>query len=393
MNRLGALALVVGLALVTSSCSWVLDLGFTVEADAGNARDTGPVGGDAGDGEGDACVATLRPVDVLVVVDDSNSMLEEQQALTVAFPELVRQLVTGDLEPDGERDFPPAQDLHVGVVTTDMGSGGNEIPGCADPDFGDDGRLRSEPSPSGPSVCEESYPTFLEFEAGGALSRFRESFTCVAMAGVDGCGFEQPLEAALKALTPSTVETRFHAGTAGHGDGANAGFLRDESVLVVLLVTDEDDCSAVDPDLFDLLDPDGPYAGTHPNLRCPEHPEALHPISRYADGLRALRPDAPERLVFGAITGIPPSGEGGDYEGLLTRDDMQLSIQEGDTLAPACSSANGEAPPARRVVQTAMELDLLGSPTAVRSICREDYTGAMSDLVSLVAPELEPRCR
>ena len=59
-----------------------------------------------------------------------------------------------------------------------------------------------------------------------------------------GCGYEQPLEAALKALWPATdTSVEFLYGE-GHGAGTNAGFLRDDSLLIVVVITDEDDCSA-----------------------------------------------------------------------------------------------------------------------------------------------------
>ncbi|HEV3485648.1 MAG TPA: hypothetical protein VG106_09590, partial [Vicinamibacterales bacterium] len=54
-------------------------------------------------------------------------------------------------------------------------------------------------------------------------------------AGTGGCGFEQQLEAVLKALSPASptawtaagyVAPTFFAGSTGHALGANAGFVR-----------------------------------------------------------------------------------------------------------------------------------------------------------------------
>jgi hypothetical protein len=61
-------------------------------------------------------------------------------------------------------------------------------------------------------------------------------FSCVTAHGVWGCGFPQPLEAMHQAL---------------NNNPENAGFLRENAYLGVLLITDSDDCSAVDPGLFD----------------------------------------------------------------------------------------------------------------------------------------------
>ena len=50
-------------------------------------------------------------------------------------------------------------------------------------------------------------------------------------------GFEQQLEATLKAVTPSTAATRFFGDTTGHADGANAGFRREGAVLAIVFHT------------------------------------------------------------------------------------------------------------------------------------------------------------
>jgi hypothetical protein len=67
-------------------------------------------------------------VDLLFVVDDSQSMQEEQTNLGAQLPELVHVLTSGEL--DAEHTFNPV-DLHVGVVSTDMGG------------FADDARCRN----------------------------------------------------------------------------------------------------------------------------------------------------------------------------------------------------------------------------------------------------------
>jgi hypothetical protein len=69
----------------------------------------------------------------------------------------------------------PVRSLHLGVVSTDLGTPGSSVPGCANSDIGDDGRLnpirygeaigRHEPWTSAP-------PTFgreVEFTAAATL--------------------------------------------------------------------------------------------------------------------------------------------------------------------------------------------------------------------------------
>src|SRR5688500_8376258 len=54
-----------------------------------------------------------RDLDILFVIDDSSSMAQKQDSLGAAFPALVKRLSTtiGGLP-----------NLHVGVITTDMGT-------------------------------------------------------------------------------------------------------------------------------------------------------------------------------------------------------------------------------------------------------------------------------
>ena len=104
--------------------------------------------------------------------------------------------------------------------------------------------------------------------------------------------------------------------TRGHGGtGLNQGFLRDSSLLAVVVVTDEDDCSSRDLDLYDIS-PQAPgfpqypiplnsMGAPSPNLQCPEYRGAQYDVDkRYVAGLLALRPDASDLLVFAVIAGV-----------------------------------------------------------------------------------------
>ena len=71
-------------------------------------------------------------------------MAEEQANLAASLPTLVQQLVEPpDADGDMEPDWLAVTDLRIGVVTPDMGTGGNVVPTCANPDFGEDGVLRT----------------------------------------------------------------------------------------------------------------------------------------------------------------------------------------------------------------------------------------------------------
>jgi len=360
-----------------------VDGGMDAGGDGGMDAGTDDGGTDAGR---DACVEQEPVVDLLVMVDNSGSMFEEQQSLAEAMPELVRALATGDVEPDGTVDFEPVSSLHVGVVSGDMGTGGFALPTCDPYMHGDDGILRHDPSPA-VTGCDASYPEFLEYMPGDGLSGFRMDFSCVAQLGTGGCGFEQQLEAVLKALTPASSDLRFFDDTTGHGEDANAGFLRDDSILVTLLVTDEDDCSASDPDLFN------PSSTTYTedlNLRCWFNPDALQPISRYVDGLQALREDE-GHVVFGAVVGIPTDLDDASYDDILADSRMDFVVNtDGTNIEPSCNVAGrGLAFPPRRIVETAKELDLLGSRVALGSICQETYDSVLAELLGEIQAVIE----
>jgi len=343
---------------------------------------------------GACCTPTATKLDLLLMVDNSNSMSEEQESLAAQLPRLVTVLTTGDLDSDGTADFTPVEDLHLGVVTADMGVGGFTVPTCSPGDFGEDGILRTEGNTS-ISGCSSTYPKFLQYTTGDDASAFAMDGACVATVGTGGCGFEQQLEAVLKATTPSTSSIRFHDGTTGHADGANSGFLRSDAVLGAILLTDENDCSAADPELFN---PSSSVYTADLNLRCFSYPGALQPVSRYVDGLQAAV-DHPDQLIFAAITGVPvdlvsdPSTL--DYDAILTDSRMEERIDPSNPtrLVPSCDVAGrGLAFPPRRIVQAARDLEVAGSSTVVQSICQEDFAPALDAIIARLVPELGTTC-
>ncbi|MBW2260772.1 MAG: hypothetical protein JRG91_02280, partial [Deltaproteobacteria bacterium] len=219
--------------------------------------------------------APVTKVDVLLVIDNSMSMAEEQAELAEKFPTLVRSLLDPPLDPvTGLREHVAVHDIHIGVVSTDMGTGGYSVETCSDPIDGDNGELQHFPNPSLPG-CDPSYPTFVsnggEHDAG-TLDWLSTAFGCIATLGIDGCGFEQQLKASAKALID-------------HREGANAGFLRRDSILVVLFVTDEEDCSVKrgNESLFDTLDSSLGHLGE----RCFHHPYMIEPVETYVDAFRS----------------------------------------------------------------------------------------------------------
>src|SRR5690606_33319716 len=219
---------------------------------------------------------------------------------------------------------------------------------------GDRGVINLEPVQTtiGAITCPTSFPSFLFFDVDANNQtevEFAEKVSCATVLGTSGCGFEMQLEAMLKAVTPSTSTAVEFA--AVHGTGVadlaypegNAGFFREEAILAIIMITDEDDCSTANPLLFDpqaaeFEDPNAPILNGVPNpgpyrnnTRCTAFADALYPVDRYVDGLLAAKPAG--KLVFAAITGVPgdavteATGADGrqDLDMILARPEMQVT--------------------------------------------------------------------
>lgn len=241
-------------------------------------------------------------VDILFVIDDSGSMHHEQAVLAEQIVHMTKELI----HPTPRDDMIPLpiEDLHIGIVSTNMGTGAFDYSSCSTAPVGGYGALQNTGRNEG---CEISY-TATDCNGGACpwLSHsvdnpddgsvagnlpIWDDFECVATLGTEGCGLEQQMEAALVALGPQS-DVGMH----------NEGFLRDDSLLAIVFVTDEDDCSAADLELFN---PSRTEQMGQINTRCAFHPEMLHPVSRYVDGFRALRPGREENVVVAAIVGVP----------------------------------------------------------------------------------------
>ncbi|MEO0321718.1 MAG: hypothetical protein AAF447_02085 [Myxococcota bacterium] len=343
-------------------------------------------------------------LDLLFMVDNSNCTTRDQQRFQDAVPGLLGALLRGEV-PASEatdsrgRSFPALRSLRIGVISSDMGIGGFTVPTCTDP-LGDDGRLLAFPNPLDPR-CPADPPLFLELTREPGLSddawaaqveQLTVDASCLTQLGTNGCGFEQPLEAILKALTPAASALRFQDGTPGRGDenrveGADpARFLRPGSLLAIIALTDEDDCSVADPELFDPASER--YAGDL-NLRCFHYPEAVHPVERYVEGLLALRP--PERLVYATLAGVPERLNGVDARTILNDPAMQEAIDpaNGGRLVPSCTLPETLSFPPRRMVSLASGLEERGARVAVGSLCQRDFGPAMAPVLHAMADALE----
>jgi len=353
--------------------------------------------------------ACLRELDVLLVIDDSVSKTVIHDRLSVALPRFLQGLASGDYDHDGAPDLQAFSDVHVAVTTSNMGAYAEGVPQCSV--ARNDGLLLST-SLSG--ECKGGvYPYQIYVPNDESKpDELIQHVQCLASVGVQRCPYEQPLEAMYKALAPSRV-TSFHGGSAGHGDRESKGFLRENAVLAVIHVSDDDDCSVTDSgaELF-TTDPsdarlkspasERPYGV---NLRCAllaDDPQMLHPVARFVDGLTALKPGHPERIVFGVLAGLPAAVDGQSARQVLALPEMTPTpdvsaaaaagapdalAEDQTTLKSACADARGEvtAAPAPRLVGTAAEF---GENGVVRSVCADDFAPALEAIARRVGAAL-----
>jgi hypothetical protein len=337
-------------------------------------------------------------VDIIVVVDNSGSMAQEQRMISTAFPNLIQDILDPPIDPvTGQRVHAPVRDMHIGVVSTDMGVGGYDVRTCQDNAMvGDDGILQFM---GHGSDCAAYYNTYLEYNLltgqdpnADQVDRLAADFGCIAVLGTDGCGFEQQLEAAHKALYEQSVPGM-----------PNSGFLRSDTILTILFVTDEEDCSATDTTMFDLT---GIAYDT--NLRCYYNPDKLHMVERYIDDFKALRGgvpggETPADLVVGFIVGVPPGepaceGSGDEIGGCLDVPAMQERINSTGnfleyvcTFPPGCTpqiNCSSESFPGRRFVQVAQGL---GSNAVVQSICTDSFVPAVEALTEKLRERIDSK--
>jgi hypothetical protein len=337
-------------------------------------------------------------------------MQEEQASLAMEFPRLLRKLATGDHNEDGVPEYDPVHDLHLGVVSSNRGSNGAFIPNCEG--AGDSGKLLHAP-PATLTDCNRTFPTFLTYEAGDDADQVAADFACLTQLGTAGCGFEQQLESALQALWPSADPTVSFVAVAnedvlGRGDRDNAGFLRNDpeggpATLAIVVVTDEDDCSAFDARLWTpphQVPPGDPLASQPAlNLRCFNNPNSLYDLDRYYVGFRALHGWTGARVLFAAIVGVPvnlvdqaaladvdwndTTQREDHYDELLNDPRMQeVPLENGlspeaQTLTPSCETEHGKAYPPRRIVSLARKF---GPNSLVQSICG-DSLGPPIDII------------
>ncbi|EPX56840.1 putative lipoprotein [Cystobacter fuscus DSM 2262] len=209
--------------------------------------------------QANAPILSAQKTDLLFVIDNSASMAEEQAAIATELPAFLEEL---------RRDNGLEQDFRVGVITTSVYLNA-DINGHVQFSLYNDqaGRLQPVPDAQGRPTAER----YLEGTDPELLEKFRR----LVKQGTQGSGQETPFEAVRLALTPPLS-------TAVVGAGGNGGFLRDGARLVVVVVSDEEDCSSTQRP--------APVALTTDTSRdlCSEQADQLTPVREYYQLFRGL---------------------------------------------------------------------------------------------------------
>ncbi len=373
---------------------------------------------------------TVTKLDLLLEVDNSNSMRVNQQHIMEQLGALITTLTSppctssanpsphqcDPANPDDRFTHPAVSDLHVAVIDSDLGTGGVRSQACIEAALGDDGAMNpirnglamahhqpgtSAPPGFRPASCPAdtaAFPSFLAYDSHATdASAFADAFRCNAGLYVGGCGLEQQLESVYRALVVHDPHVR-----TGNTD-VNAGFLREDALLAIVLLTDEDDGSVRDcrfangmpcDDATSVFDTNSTAwgGGSDLNMRMYDYQpgsvqDPTWTLDRYIDprdathGWLALKPGHPERIVFAAITGVPlgTSATGGDtdWDALLGRPGP---VDPNDFASRNTSTAIDTSTPEGPVSMRQANVDTTCPSTAVwrRTVpaCRREGTTA-----------------
>jgi hypothetical protein len=368
--------------------------------------------------------ASDRNVDILFMIDNSSEMTSMQQKLALQMPTFVRAL-------EGLSDGLP--NVHIAVISSDLGAPGDSTTSIMCTAAGDKGLFQvgagCTNSPLAPGA------KFISNVDGVAnyTGNLEDVLSCATVLGDRGCGFEHQLGSIARALgadgSPMPAE--------------NAGFLRPDAELAIIVLSNEDDCSAPSPTPLYSLNGEpqnltnslGPIA----NYRCnefghlcidpagdpqrliqpPETPPGdaqgtpsaptlnltscesldtdglLTPVSALVSGIKALKNDPDQQIVVGAILAppapytvawVPGAGAQNPRPGELWPQ-MEHSCGGLGGVNPLgqVSTDGSWGDPAVRIAQWVKGF---GGNGVVTSVCDANYASAFSAIAAQIAAHL-----
>jgi hypothetical protein len=215
-------------------------IGVSASSDDGGTKlDVGAETGNMTAAEG-GDMSGCDKVDFLFIVDNSGSMGDEQGNLINSFPEFISTI---------QATLDEAQDYHVMVIDSDAWVYGQCEFLCPIAFNTCLGNPEYECGVTTAMECEDVLGAGVTYPRGGQASnadctfstgaRYMDSsqpdltaaFECAARVGTGSTDDpEKPMEAMVAAVTPNTPAA-----------ACNEGFIRDDAILVVTFITDEDD--------------------------------------------------------------------------------------------------------------------------------------------------------
>jgi hypothetical protein len=390
----------------------------------------------------------VRPlkVDVLIVLDNSSSMAEEQQLLAQNVGALVHVLEAEDVEADyriaitttdaGHPSCPSSTPEHGAFMLTPCTSRLDEFVGDGEGGPSDVRALActdicglsaadleilptttdEDPTPK-PRPWIERIAGHSNLPEGVEMS---DALSCFGPQGVAGCDFETPLESMRQALL-----------RAKDPNDPAYGFLRKDAMVYVVFLTDEDDCSvapggeeifSAEGDRLFWSDKDAAAATSavcwNAGVACIGDPSGydscvatnkdlagnegvadqdavLQPIDSYIELFDALMVDKlaidpTQEPIIGIVGGAAANGAlaFGDVG------DTDPEFQQTFGIGPGCTGYSGDpdrpfraTPPAR----LAAVLEAM-SPGNVFSICEDDWTPVLGVIAPRIHDIIYPAC-
>jgi hypothetical protein len=369
-------------------------------------------------------------LDLLFVIDNGPGMAPMQAKLVDQIPSMMRAW-------NGMPAGSPS--VHVAVISTDMGAHSDrpDQTGCSE--TGDQGAFQAQARGTCTDVSLLGDTTFLSTGGGplddatvGTLSGVVQ---CMLPLGEGGCPYAHPLAAVARALGADGMPA----------PASNAGFLRPDAMLAIVILTSRDDCSAASPEITALYSlnggPDAVHNGLGPltTYRCNEWghlcvdpqtnsaanvpPEAiptdamgtpsaptldltnctsnpgglLMPVQTFVDEIRALKPDRERQVIVGLISGpvspytvawVPandPNAPAGELWPEVEHSCGAAGALDTNPNATDLATDGSFGDPSVRLTQFAGKF---GTNGMTGSVCYPNYGTTMAPLTALIAAKL-----
>ncbi|MBN2344482.1 MAG: hypothetical protein JXX29_01710 [Deltaproteobacteria bacterium] len=386
-------------------------------------------------------------VDILVVVDNSGSMAEEQEMLATAFFPLVNTLIN----PTEGSSYPASDNVRIAITTSDMGVSYGGTPytdtftphsACVDATkngLGDNGAFINEYGLTEVNILENvipcdadaaQCPTHWECDMSGGgvigfcvdpngdgtsqvcpdslvsqsynfvpqgYDRTTSAFTvaCLASVGTEGCAYEQQLAAGAAGLVYDPT------------------FIREKSLTAVLVVSDEEDCSLASSDWHNV---DELASGSDEiNVACGRHPDLLTTVAdikeQYDAAKTAVSGNA-SGMLFAGIIGVPKvtecQGRGNtlaecfaeplEFGTMAEPEVIRREDRRGEMASFyefACERYDDDNKPITQAYPGARYVEMAqmyGDMSYIYSICNDNWSTAMVDIAEMIAENMTGTC-